>query len=894
MSQENSTIYLIDGNSYIYRAYHAIGYLSNSKGLRTNAIFGFTKMLLKLFGDKNPEYAAVALDSKGPTFRHEIYDQYKATRPPMPDDLVEQLPYIKSIIQWLGVKMIEMPGYEADDIIGTLAKKGEEKGYNVVVVTGDKDFRQIISDKTSMWDTMKDKITDLDVLHSEYGLEPEQIIDLMGLSGDTSDNVPGVKGVGEKTALTLIKDFGSLENVYEHIDKITKKKLKENLENCHDNAVLSKRLVTIDCKVPMDCDTTDLKINDTESKELSDLFRELEFKGLWEQFASRTVEIKKEYALCMSEDDLVDLIKKIKEKRLVSIDTETTDTDPHKAELVGISISLEPDKGYYIPVGHIYLGVPKQIEKEKALEFLRDVLEDEKVLKIGQNIKYDAIILKNNGIDLKGIYFDTMVASYVINPGLRQHNLDYLAQHYLNHKMISYHDVVGKGKAEINFSGVTVENAMEYSCEDADITLKIKSILENQLTVDKNQDLFHNLEMKLLPVLMDMELSGIKIDVPFFREMSGSFTKRIRELEKRIFEEAGTDFNLNSPQQLGYILFEKLELPVQKKTAKTKSYSTDVKVLTSLAREGHKIPGLILQYRTLAKLKSTYLDALVKIVNPRTGRIHSSFNQTVAATGRLSSSNPNLQNIPIRGEEGREIRKGFIAEDGYYLFSADYSQVELRLFAHYSEDDALIDAFNKGQDIHSRTASEILGVAMDDVTSDMRRIAKAINFGIIYGMGAKKLADELNIDNKTAKEYIESYYDRYRGVVRYREKITEQAREQGYVTTLFNRRRYLPEINSDNNRIKADAERIAINTPIQGTAADLIKMAMINIHTRLINEGFKTRMLIQVHDELVFEVPEDEIDIMQGLIIKEMEDVYKLDVPLKVDSSYGKNWDEAH
>ncbi|MGD9157624.1 MAG: DNA polymerase I, partial [Desulfobacteraceae bacterium] len=701
MSQENSTIYLIDGNSYIYRAYHAIGYLSNSKGLRTNAIFGFTKMLLKLFGDKNPEYAAVALDSKGPTFRHEIYDQYKATRPPMPDDLVEQLPYIKSIIQWLGVKMIEMPGYEADDIIGTLAKKGEEKGYNVVVVTGDKDFRQIISDKTSMWDTMKDKITDLDVLHSEYGLEPEQIIDLMGLSGDTSDNVPGVKGVGEKTALTLIKDFGSLENVYEHIDKITKKKLKENLENCHDNAVLSKRLVTIDCKVPMDCDTTDLKINDTESKELSDLFRELEFKGLWEQFASRTVEIKKEYALCMSEDDLVDLIKKIKEKRLVSIDTETTDTDPHKAELVGISISLEPDKGYYIPVGHIYLGVPKQIEKEKALEFLRDVLEDEKVLKIGQNIKYDAIILKNNGIDLKGIYFDTMVASYVINPGLRQHNLDYLAQHYLNHKMISYHDVVGKGKAEINFSGVTVENAMEYSCEDADITLKIKSILENQLTVDKNQDLFHNLEMKLLPVLMDMELSGIKIDVPFFREMSGSFTKRIRELEKRIFEEAGTDFNLNSPQQLGYILFEKLELPVQKKTAKTKSYSTDVKVLTSLAREGHKIPGLILQYRTLAKLKSTYLDALVKIVNPRTGRIHSSFNQTVAATGRLSSSNPNLQNIPIRGEEGREIRKGFIAEDGYYLFSADYSQVELRLFAHYSEDDALIDAFNKGQDIHS-------------------------------------------------------------------------------------------------------------------------------------------------------------------------------------------------
>ena len=894
MSQQNNTIYLVDGNSYIYRAYHAIGYLSNSKGLRTNAIFGFTKMLLKLFDDKNPEYAAVALDSKGPTFRHEIYDQYKATRPPMPDDLVEQLPYIKSIIQLLGVKMIEMQGYEADDIIGTLAKKGEEKDYNVVVVTGDKDFRQIISDKTSLWDTMKDKETDLDVLHNEYGLEPDQIIDLMGLSGDTSDNVPGVKGVGEKTALTLIKDFGSLENVYEHLGKISKKKLKENLENSRENALLSKRLVTIDCQVPLDCDTSDLKIKDPESEKLSDLFRELEFKGLWDQFASRTTETEKEYALCMSEDDLVALTKRIKEKGLVSIDTETTSTDPHKADLVGISFSLEPDTGYYLPVSHMYLGAPKQIEKDKAMEILRDVLEDEEVRKVGQNIKYDAIIFRNNGINLKGIYFDTMVASYVINPGLRQHNLDYLAQHYLNHKMISYHDVAGKGKAEINFSGVTIENAMEYSCEDADITLKLKSILENQLIEDKNQDLFHNLEMKLLPVLMGMELAGIKIDVSFFREMSGSFTKRIKELEKTIFEEAGTDFNLNSPQQLGYILFEKLELPVQKKTAKTKSYSTDVKVLTKLAREGYKIPEFILQYRTLAKLKSTYLDALVKLVNPRTGRIHSSFNQTVAATGRLSSSNPNLQNIPIRGEEGREIRKGFIAEEGYYLLSADYSQVELRLFAHYSGDSALQEAFRMGQDIHARTASEILGVAMDDVTSDMRRIAKAINFGIIYGMGAKKLADELNIDNKTAKEYIESYYDRYRGVVRYRESITEQAREKGYVTTLFNRRRYLPEINSENNRIKADTERIAVNTPIQGTAADLIKMAMINIHSRLIREGYKTRMLLQVHDELVFEVHENEIDIMQGLIKKEMEDVYRLDVPLKVDAGYGKNWDEAH
>jgi DNA polymerase-1 len=622
MSQQDNTLYLVDGNSYIYRAYHAIRHLSNSKGFRTNAIFGFTKMLLKLFDDRNPEYVAVALDSKGPTFRHEMYDQYKASRPPMPDDLVEQLPYVKSIITGLGVKTIEMPGYEADDIIGTLVKKAEEKGFKVVVVTGDKDFRQIISEKTSLWDTMKDKETDLEVLSEEYDLKPSQIIDLMGLSGDSSDNIPGVKGVGEKTALNLIKDFGSLEGVYEHLEEITKKKLKENLENSHDNAILSKKLVTIDCDAPVDSEIMDLKINDPASEELSKLFRELEFKGLWDQFTSRKGSTSKEYRLCLSEKDITYLIERINKKRLVSIDTETTGTDPHNADLVGISLSLEPDTGYYIPISHMYLGAPQQINKSRVLELLRDILEDEKILKVGQNIKYDAIIFKYNGIDLKGIHFDTMIASYVINPGLRQHNLDYLAQHYLNHKMIPYHDVVGKGKAEINFSGVKVEKAMEYSCEDSDITLKLKDLLEKQLKEDKNEDLFHNIEMKLMPVLMNMEMAGIKIDSNFFREMSASFNQRIKGLEREVFDEAGTEFNLNSPKQLGHILFEKLELPVQKKTAKTKAYSTDVKVLNKLAREGYKIPEIILQYRTLAKLKSTYLDALVKIVNQNTGRIH--------------------------------------------------------------------------------------------------------------------------------------------------------------------------------------------------------------------------------------------------------------------------------
>jgi DNA polymerase-1 len=851
-------------------------------------------MLLKLFEEKKPEYLAVVMDAKGPTFRHELYKEYKATRPPMPDDLVEQLPYIRSVIKGLNIKMIEKTGFEADDIIGTLARRGEEKDFRVVIVTGDKDFRQVVSYQTSLWDTMRDKYIDYEKLLEEYGVEPAQMIDLMGLSGDSSDNIPGVRGVGEKTAMILIKEFGSLESVYENIHDIDKKKLRENLQQCHQDAILSKKLVTIERQVPIDEDIDDLKVGIPKSDELSELFRELEFKGLWEQFATRKDISEKDYRLCMSEDDLLDLVEEIKQEGLVSIDTETTSNDPHQAKLVGMSFSLEEGCAYYLPMGHIYLGAPKQMSPSRAIEILKGVLEDETILKVGQNIKYDALVLNSYGVELKGIYFDTMIASYVINPGLRQHNLDYLAQHYLNHKMIAYHDVVGKGRAEINFSGVDIERAMEYSCEDADITFKLMSLLDRQLKEDMNQDLFYNLEMRLLPVLMDMELAGIEIDIQFFKEMSLAFNKRIKNIQKKIYDEAGMEFNINSPQQLGFVLFEKLQLPVQKKTTKTKAFSTDVKVLKKLASSDYIIPKLILEFRTLSKLRSTYLDALVKIVNPSTGRVHTSFNQTVAATGRLSSSNPNLQNIPIRGEEGREIRKGFVAEEGHYLLSADYSQVELRLFAHYSKDKAMIDAFKREEDIHSRTASEILDVSMAEVTQDMRRIAKAINFGIIYGMGYRKLGDELGIDNKTAKKYIDSYYTRYEGVARFRDNIINTAVQNGYVTTLFNRRRYLPEIKSENNRLRSESERIAINTPIQGTAADLIKKAMINIHGRLKREGFKSRMLLQVHDELLFEVPEDEIEKITPIIKKEMEEVYILSVPLKVDIHHGRNWDEAH
>jgi DNA polymerase-1 len=894
MGQEIEIVYLVDGSSYIHRAYHAIRNLSNSKGLPTNAIFGFTRMILKLIEEKNPKYLAVVLDAKGPTFRHEIYKDYKATRPPMPEDLVVQLPYIQAILKGLGIRTIEKEGYEADDVIGTLARMGEEKDFLVLIVTGDKDFRQLISPKVSLLDTMRDKYTDYETFTKEYGLEPAQIIDLMGLSGDSVDNIPGVPGVGEKIALNLIKDFGSLEGVFQGLEEIKKNKLKENLEKFQQEAVLSKKLVTIDQYTPIDEDIKDLRVEGAKSQELSAIFRELEFKSLWEKFAVREDHAEKDYRLCLSEEDLSSLIDKISQKGSVSIDTETTSQDPLQAELVGISFSCEENEAYYLPMAHSYAGAPEQLDRSKALETLRAILEERNIAKIGQNIKYDALVLRGHGVSLQGIHFDTMIASYVINPSQMQHNLNYLAHHYLNHKMLSYQALVGTGKKKKNFSEIEVERARDYSCEDADVTLQLMSVLQEALESDRNQDLFYDVEMRLVPVLTDMEFAGIMIDIPFFHDMSQRFARQIKQIEEEIYEEAGMEFNIQSPQQLGYVLFEKLQLPVQKKTTKTKSYSTDVKVLKKLSALPHKTPKLLLRYRTLSKLKSTYLDALVKMVNPSTGRVHTSFNQTVTATGRLSSSNPNLQNIPVRGEEGREIRKGFVAKKGHHLLSADYSQVELRVFAHYSGDPSFVEAFEMEEDIHTRTASEILGVSNEAVTSDMRRVAKAINYGIIYGMGPQRLAQELGMDVKMAKNYIEAYYKRYQGVTKYREQMVALAREKGYVRTLFNRRRYLPEINHGQQRFRAEAERMAINTPIQGTAADLIKKAMINIHKRLERENLKTKMILQVHDELLFEVKEDEIDIIRSMVKEEMEGVHPLQVPLKVDVKVGKNWDEAH
>ncbi|RJR35554.1 MAG: DNA polymerase I [Desulfobacteraceae bacterium] len=894
MAHGQKTIYLVDGSSYIYRAFHAIRNLSNSKGLPTNAVYGFARMILKLIEEKTPSYAAIVFDAEGPTFRHEMFKEYKATRAGMPEDLVIQIPYIRRLVLGLSLPMVEKPGYEADDVIGTLSRIAQENGYDVFVVTGDKDFRQLLSPGVTLWDPMKDRVTTYEGFVKECGFEPDRIIDIMGLSGDSIDNVPGVPGVGEKTATELIKRFGSLENVFERLEEVQKKKLKENLEKSRSEALLSKELVTIDRFVALESDLEKLKIGAPRQDELSELFRELEFKALWDQFTIRREEGSEEYLPCLSEEELLRHLGEIREKGLVSLNTQTTGDDPFHDELVGISFSSEKKKGAYLPLAHTCAGFPEHVGRDRALELLKPVLEDDSIAKVGQNLKFQTIVLKNRGIDLAGLRFDTMIASYVINPGLKQHDLNFLAQHYLNLRKTTFEEVAGKGKGRKCFSDVDLEQASKYSCEDADVALRLMEVLGKRLQEDENEDLFYNVEMALVPVLLEMEITGIKIDRAFFSEMSETFSRELEQIEKEIYLEAGTEFNINSPQQLGAVLFDKLQLPILKRTSKTKAHSTDVKVLTRLAALPFKIPKLLLRYRTLSKLKATYLDSLVKLADPVTDRLHTSFNQTVAATGRLSSSNPNLQNIPIRGEEGREIRRGFVAEDGWRLLSADYSQVELRIFAHYSGDGAFLEAFREQEDIHTRTAAEIMGIAGEEVTPDHRRIAKAINFGIIYGMGPHKLSEELGIDHETAKNYISAYYDRYQGVARYRDEVIGTAREKGFVTTLFNRRRYLPDINHKNRIIRSEAERMAINTPIQGTAADLIKMAMIRIQARLKKEGFRSRMLLQVHDELVFEVPEDEIDTAPQVIRCEMEGGFQLKVPLKVDMKMGRNWDEAH
>jgi DNA polymerase-1 len=889
MTSNGKTIYLIDGSGYIYRAYHAVRYLSTSEGLPTNATFGFTNMFLKLLSERNPQYLAVAFDAEGPTFRHQMYDSYKANRPPMPEDLAVQIPYIKQVVDAMNIHCLELPGYEADDIIGTVARSAEQEGFRVVMVTGDKDFRQLVSSVASTWDPMRDRTTDYPSLRKDFGLEPVQLVDVMALAGDTTDNIPGVPGIGEKTAVELVKTFGDMGTLFENLDKLTKKKLRENLTKFREQAILSRRLVTINREVPLPVKVSSFKASPPDREKLVSLFKRLEFRRLQQRFPLESDLSKKKYEAILHEKALKALIAKLKKANVFAIDVKTTGKDVMGASIVGISFSCRPNEAAYVPLRHSDGGTGRQLDPNQTLGLLEPLLEDPQVGKVGQNTKHYRMALKGAGISLAGVVFDTMVASYLLNPTRRAHDLETIAAEYLDHKMMSYKVAAGGRKGHKCFDKVSIEDAVPYSCEIADMTLMAYEVLASKLREGALEGLFEVVEMPLIPVLVAMETSGISVDGAHLEAVSKNFERQLGQIEDRIYSIAGERFNIQSPQQLGHILFEKLMLPIKKKTKKKTGYSTDVEVLTALSVD-HELPALVLQYRSLAKLKATYADALVKIINPETQRIHTSYNQTVTATGRLSSSDPNLQNIPIRTEEGRQVRAAFVPRKGWAMLSADYSQIELRLLAHYSQDPVLIEAFEKDEDIHARTAAEVFQLLPSMITPDMRRQAKVINFGIIYGMGPFRLAKELGISHKMAKIYIQNYFSMYKGVRRFVEDTIEEARNTGKVTTLLGRQRWLPDISSTNRTAREFAERTAVNTPLQGTAADLIKLAMIKIHHAFGQEGLMAEMLLQVHDELVFEVPPQELEAVEKCVIQTMEGIYELRVPLKVDVKTGQNW----
>ena len=881
---------MIDGSSYLYRAFFAIGHLSNSKGLPTNATYGFTQMLLKVLKDHRPDYLAVIFDSKAPTFRSEIYKEYKANRPAMPDGLPPQIPYVKKIIDGYRIALLEMDGYEADDLIGTVAKRMEPE-VDVVIITGDKDILQLVNDRIQVYDTMKEKRFGVEEVIQRFGVSPEQVVEVMGLAGDSVDNIPGVPGIGEKTAIQLIKTYGSIENLLAHVEEIPQKKLKENLMTHGDLARLSRQLATIHTDVPVRHGLEDFHLSAPDLKTLKEIFKELDFNRLLKELLDQKTPPPsgRDYRLMTDRNQLFALLEDLRKHAIFSIDLETTSPYPMWADLVGISLAYAAHQAFYIPLAHQESGTTQQLPFFWTLEQLKPLLEDKGVKKVGQNIKYDWIVLKRCGIDLQGIEGDTMIASYLLNPTKHNHNLVEIAQEYLDRSVTDYKEVVGAGMKAVTFDRIGLEKAKDYSCEDADVTLQLSQILFPKLKEEGFKDLFDRVEMPLVIVLAKMEMNGVQIDPDLLQEYSKEIETQLRQKMDRIYALAGEVFNINSSQQLGKILFDKLKLPIVKKT-KTGA-STDVDVLMKLSLH-HDLPLEILTYRNLSKLKSTYVDALPKLIHPKTGRVHTSYNQTVTATGRLSSSDPNLQNIPIRTDEGNRIRQAFIPEKGWLLVSADYSQIELRILAHLSKDETLTKAFQNDEDIHARTASEVFEVPIEKVTSAMRREAKVINFGIIYGMSAYGLSQQLGIEPKIAQNYIDGYFKKYTGVQTYIEKSLQEARQKGYAMTLLHRRRYLPDIDSPTAVVRQAAERMAVNTPLQGTAADMIKVAMIRIQNRIEEFGLSVKMIMQVHDELVFEVSEEELQKAVPVIQREMETVMDLSVPLKISISSGKNWAE--
>lgn len=912
---------LVDGSSYLYRAFHALPPLNNSKGQPTGAVKGVINMMRRLVKDYPNSHIAVIFDAKGKTFRDDIYPQYKAQRPPMPDDMRPQVQPIHDIIRAMGMPLLVIEGVEADDVIGTLAAQATEQGMDVVISTGDKDMAQLVNQHVTLVNTMSDSVMDIAGVNEKFGIPPELIIDFLALMGDKVDNIPGVPGVGEKTALALLQQLGGLDAIYGDLEAVRSlefrgaKKMPEKLAENRELAFLSYELATIKLDVELELGPEALTLSPADSAALHALYTEMEFKSWLDEVdagtnpralaeqadpaeptesAEAAIDTNPaNYQQILTEAELQPWLARLESAELFAFDTETTSLDYMQAKLVGVSFAIEPGEAAYVPCGHDYMGAPEQISAERLVELLKPLLESDKPQKIGQNLKYDKNVLANYGVDLRGIAFDTMLESYLLDSVATRHDMDSLALKYLDYKTTKFEDIAGKGVKQLTFNQIKLEEAGPYAAEDADITLRLHRALWPQLAEQQGpKQVFTNLEVPLISVLSKIERNGALIDAKVLGEQSVELSARLIGLEKQAFDLAGEEFNLSSPKQLGVILFEKLELPVIKKTPKGAA-STAEAVLQELALN-YELPKVLMEYRGLAKLKSTYTDKLPLMINPISGRVHTSYHQAVTATGRLSSSDPNLQNIPIRTQEGRRVRQAFIARPGYKMVAADYSQIELRIMAHLSGDKGLMNAFEKGLDVHKATAAEVFGVELADVTTDMRRSAKAINFGLIYGMSAFGLAKQLDVGRYEAQQYIDTYFERYPGVQQYMDNIRAQAHEQGYVETLQGRRLYLPEINTRNKMRQQAAERTAINAPMQGTAADIIKAAMIAVDEWLLRDNIDALLVMQVHDELVLEVAEDQVDAISAKLCELMSAAADLKVPLLVESGTGNNWDEAH
>lgn len=915
MSQ--APLVLVDGSSYLYRAFHALPPLTTSKGMPTGAVKGVLNMLKSLRKQYPDSLFAVVFDAKGGTFRDAMFAEYKANRPSMPDDLRVQIEPLHASVKALGYPLLCVEGVEADDVIGTLARSSAALGRPVIISTGDKDMAQLVDGHITLVNTMTGSVLDVAGVHEKFGVGPEHIIDFLALMGDKVDNIPGVPGVGEKTAVGLLTGIGGgLSDLYANLDKVPTlairgaKTLPAKLEEHRDAAFLSYELATIKVDVPLDVEVEALVCGEPDREALLALYTEMEFKS-WVAEVQRdaakagddvgpavepAAKVEPKYETILDQARFDAWLEKLRQAPLFAFDTETTGLDAQQAQLVGLSFAVEPHEAAYVPLAHDYEGAPAQLDREAVLLALKPLLEDPAKAKVGQNAKYDINILANGSpaIEMRGVAYDTMLESYVLNSTATRHDMDSLAQKYLDHTTIAFEDIAGKGAKQLTFNQITLDKAGPYAAEDADITLRLHHALQARLAQTPSvQPVLTDIEMPLVPVLARIERQGALVDAELLKVQSGELGVKMAELELRAYELAGETFNLGSPKQLGTILYDKLGMPVLSKTAKGQP-STAEAVLDELAEQGYPLPEVLMQYRSLSKLKSTYTDKLPGQINPRTGRIHTSYQQAVAATGRLSSSDPNLQNIPIRTAEGRRIRQAFIASPGYKLLAADYSQIELRIMAHLAKDEGLLHAFRNDLDVHRATAAEVFGVALEDVTTDQRRSAKAINFGLIYGMSAFGLAKQIGVDRKQSQDYIDRYFARYPGVLAYMERTRAQAAEQGFVETLFGRRLYLPDINAKNPALRKGAERTAINAPMQGTAADIIKRAMVKVDNWLSESGLDARVILQVHDELVLEVREDLVEQVKDEIRQHMSQAAQLDVPLLVEAGVGANWDEAH